>query len=58
VTQYGTLELDLDALSLPMTGPFQLLDLLDGASYTWRGARNGIELDPTKRAAHLFWIQR
>ena len=56
-TQYGTLTLDQDLLGLPADEPYTALDLLDGQSYTWLGAQNGIELDPTVRAAHVFWLR-
>jgi starch synthase (maltosyl-transferring) len=57
-TRAGTLELDLDALGLPADAPFEARDLLDGATYTWRGPRNWVSLDPEVRAAHLLWLRR
>ena len=56
-TRAGTLVLDLEALGIPADTPFEAHDLLDGASYTWRGARNWVSLDPEVRAAHLFWLR-
>jgi len=53
----GTLELDLEALGLPVDAPFEARDLLDGAIYTWRGPRNWVSLDPEVRAAHLLWLR-
>ena len=57
-TRAGTLVLDLEALGLPADAPFEVHDLLDGATYTWRGARNWVSLDPEVRAAHLLWLRR
>ncbi len=57
-TRAGTLELDLEALGLPVDAPYEARDLLDGAVYTWRGPRNWVSLDPEVRAAHLFWLRR
>jgi starch synthase (maltosyl-transferring) len=56
-TRAGTLVLDLAALGLAADSTFEVLDLLDGATYTWRGARNWVSLDPEVRAAHLFWLR-
>jgi starch synthase (maltosyl-transferring) len=56
-TRAGTLVLDLESLGLPADAPFEAHDLLDGATYTWRGARNWVSLDPEVRAAHLFWLR-
>jgi starch synthase (maltosyl-transferring) len=56
-TRAGTLVLDLEALGLPADAPFEAHDLLDGATYTWRGARNWVSLDPEIRAAHLLWLK-
>jgi starch synthase (maltosyl-transferring) len=33
-------------------------DLLSGARFLWRGARNYVALDPWGTAAHLFRIRR
>ena len=57
-TRAGTLVLDLEALGLPADAPFEAHDLLDGATYTWRGPRNWVSLDPEIRAAHLLWLRR
>ncbi|MEP7360386.1 MAG: alpha-1,4-glucan--maltose-1-phosphate maltosyltransferase [Chloroflexota bacterium] len=57
-TRAASLELDLNALGLPADAPFVVVDLLDGATYTWRGSRNWVSLDPEVRAAHLLWLRR
>ncbi len=44
--QTGWVELDLAALGLPADTPYQMHDLLSGARFLWRGARNYVALDP------------
>jgi starch synthase (maltosyl-transferring) len=57
-TQAGWLQLDLQTLGLPETGPFQVHDLLSGARFLWQGPRNYVSLDPTHSPAHIFRIRR
>ena len=37
---------------------YQVEDLLSGATYTWRGSRNYVELDPDIQPAHVFLVRR
>jgi starch synthase (maltosyl-transferring) len=37
---------------------YQAQDLLSGATYTWRGRRNYVELDPEIQPAHIFLVRR
>jgi starch synthase (maltosyl-transferring) len=37
---------------------YQVQDLLSGATYTWRGRRNYVELDPEIQPAHIFLVSR
>jgi starch synthase (maltosyl-transferring) len=37
---------------------YQVQDLLSGATYTWRGRRNYVELDPDSQPAHIFVVRR
>ena len=37
---------------------YQVEDLLSGATYTWRGRRNYVELDPEIQPAHIFRVRR
>ncbi len=37
---------------------YQVEDLLSGATYTWRGRRNYVELDPDIQPAHIFLVRR
>ena len=52
--QSGWVELDLEALGLEPTAPFQVHDLLTDARFLWHGARNFVELDPHALPAHIF----
>ncbi|MBI2871444.1 MAG: alpha-1,4-glucan--maltose-1-phosphate maltosyltransferase [Candidatus Omnitrophica bacterium] len=54
--QSGWVELDLAALGLDLARPYELQDLLGGAVYTWRGARNFVKLDPNSQPAHIFRV--
>jgi starch synthase (maltosyl-transferring) len=56
--QSGWLQLDLEALGLPVDGPFQVHDLLSGARFLWQGPRNYVSLDPGHSPAHIFRIRR
>ena len=57
-TQAGWLQLDLQTLGLPDSGPFQVHDLLSGARFLWQGARNYVSLNPAHSPAHIFRIRR
>jgi len=37
---------------------YEVQDLLSGATYTWRGRRNYVELDPDIQPAHIFLVRR
>ncbi|HXQ01338.1 MAG TPA: alpha-1,4-glucan--maltose-1-phosphate maltosyltransferase [Candidatus Udaeobacter sp.] len=37
---------------------YQVQDLLSGATYTWRGRRNYVQLDPDTQPAHIFLVRR
>jgi starch synthase (maltosyl-transferring) len=55
-TQAGWAGIDLGALGVNYDVPFQVYDLLSGATYQWQGAWNFIELNPHTRPAHIFRI--
>ncbi len=40
----------------PGDSPFSVEDRLTGETWTWRGRRNYVRLDPAERVAHLFRI--
>lgn len=46
------------ALGLPLDGEYAVDDLLTGARYTWRGARNYVRLDPGEQVAHVLRVVR
>jgi starch synthase (maltosyl-transferring) len=48
VEQFGQMESD----------EYRVQDLLGGETYTWRGRRNYVELDPPVQPAHLFLVRR
>ena len=48
IEQFGQMESD----------EYTVQDLLSGASYTWRGGRNYVELDPEIQPAHIFLVRR
>jgi starch synthase (maltosyl-transferring) len=48
IEQFGQMESD----------DYRVEDLLSGASYTWRGRRNYVELDPNIQPAHIFLVRR
>jgi starch synthase (maltosyl-transferring) len=54
----GWLELPLDSLGLDAAQPYQVYDLLTGASYLWHGPRNFVELNPHIVPAHIFSVRR
>ena len=48
IEQFGQMESD----------EYTVQDLLSGASYTWRGRRNYVELDPEIQPSHIFLVRR
>jgi starch synthase (maltosyl-transferring) len=57
-THRAWLDLDLDALGLPHDSTYQVHDLLSDGRFSWRGARNFVELVPDEMPAHVFEIKR
>jgi starch synthase (maltosyl-transferring) len=53
--QSGWVNLSLDGLGVN-DRPYQVHDLLTGARYSWKGARNYVELDPKKLPAHILRV--
>jgi starch synthase (maltosyl-transferring) len=54
--QSGFVDLALAELGLEATQPFEVEDLLTKARYTWRTARNYVELRPQEIPAHVFRV--
>ena len=48
----------LAELGLDPDMPYIVEDLLTGARYSWRGARNYVRLDPTLQPGHILRLQR
>jgi starch synthase (maltosyl-transferring) len=57
-THSGWIELDLDALNVDETRPFQVHDLLTGDRHLWSGRHNFVQLSPDALPAHVFKIRR
>jgi starch synthase (maltosyl-transferring) len=55
--QTGWVELALGELALEPAQPYQAHDLLSGARFLWRGARNFVALDPAT-PAHILRLRR
>jgi starch synthase (maltosyl-transferring) len=56
--QSGWTALDLDALGIDATAPYQMHELLGGGRHLWQGARNFVQLDPQRVPAHVFRLRR
>jgi starch synthase (maltosyl-transferring) len=52
------LDVPLERLGLSEGEPYEVVDLMTGARYTWRGRRNYVKLDPTERVGHVFRVSR
>lgn len=52
----GMVSVPLDALGLTAEAEYDVKDLLTGATYTWRGSKNYVRLDPQEQVGHLFRI--
>lgn len=57
-TQGGWIDVPTGDLGLPPDSPYQVEDLLTGEVFSWRGARNFISLDPSRRVAHILRVKR
>ncbi len=53
----ATINVDLDVLGLDPYTPYEMHDLITGATYTWHGASNYVRLDPYDEPAHVFRIE-
>jgi starch synthase (maltosyl-transferring) len=51
-------EVPIADLGIGPNDPYEMSDLLTGARYTWRGAKNYVRLDPAERVGHVFKISR
>jgi starch synthase (maltosyl-transferring) len=56
--QIGWTNLDLDKIGIAANESFQVEDLLNGATYTWKDRNNYVALRPGVQPAHIFRIIR
>lgn len=56
--QSAWVDLPLDTLGIAESQAYAVEDLLSGETYTWRGARNFVALDPTGIPAHVLHVKR
>ena len=56
-SQAGWTTLHLESLGIGPDQAFQVKDLLTGARYLWKGARNFLEVNPVTMPAHIFSIR-
>ena len=57
-TQWGNLDLNLEALGIKADQPFQVHDLLTDLRYRWQGYHAVVGLDPGTLPAHVFAVRR
>ena len=55
--QHGWVEVPIGELGISPQTSYVVEDLLDGATYTWRGSWNYVRLDPAERMAHIFIVR-
>ncbi|HEY3162243.1 MAG TPA: alpha-1,4-glucan--maltose-1-phosphate maltosyltransferase [Vicinamibacterales bacterium] len=56
-TQQGWVQVPIWEMGIGPRDRFVVEDLLDGATYTWRGEWNFVKLDPSERVAHIFVVR-
>ena len=57
-THEATLQLDLEAIGLPVDRPFEAYDELTERSFTWHGPNPYVRLDPWVEPAHVLHLRR
>lgn len=57
-THSGWIDLDLEALGVDDSRPFQVHDLLTDDRYLWSGRNNFVQISPDALPAHIFKIRR
>jgi starch synthase (maltosyl-transferring) len=53
-----TVDVPIAELGIAPDEAYEMADLLTGARYIWRGARNYVRLDPVERVGHVFKVSR
>ncbi|MEY2905590.1 MAG: hypothetical protein RLZZ408_61, partial [Verrucomicrobiota bacterium] len=56
--QGGWIDVPTGDLGLSPDSPYQVEDLLTGEVFSWRGARNFVSFDPSRRVAHVLRVKR
>lgn len=56
VARYAWLDVPIGAMNIGPDQPYEVEDLLTGARYVWRGARNYVRLDPRYEPAHVLRV--
>jgi starch synthase (maltosyl-transferring) len=56
--QAGMLSLPLEDLGIDPSAPYEVHDLLSGATYRWEGRRNYVGLDPAIAPGHVFELRQ
>ena len=52
------IEVPIAELGIAPDESYEVSDLLTGARYVWRGARNYVRLDPAQSVGHVFKVSR
>jgi starch synthase (maltosyl-transferring) len=55
---HTTVDVPIAELGIGASEAYVVEDLITGARYTWRGARNYVRLDPAQQPGHLFRVMR
>ena len=55
--QHGQVRMPASDLGISENAPYVVHDLLTGATYTWRGQWNYVQLEPTGVPAHILRVQ-
>ena len=56
--QHSFVDVPIEHFGQMESDDYQVEDLLSGATYTWRGRQNYVELDPAIQPAHIFLVRR
>ena len=56
--QNSFVDVPIESFGQMASDVYQVQDLLSGATYTWHGRRNYVELDPDIQPAHIFLVRR
>jgi starch synthase (maltosyl-transferring) len=48
----------VETLGIGAEEHYEVTDLLTGTTYTWRGSKNYVRLDPREKVAHVFAVKK